>query len=89
MDYLQYINIERTEQEFGIIKNNQSIIYIICSVCKAERKSRLISLKNRLRDNKGSICNSCSVKEKWKDSEYKKRQTKIKSLLLSKRNIEL
>jgi very-short-patch-repair endonuclease len=89
VDYLQYINIERTEQEFGPVKNNQSIIYIICSVCKAERKSRLISLKNRLRDNKGSICNSCSVKEKWKDSEYKKRQTKIKSSSLSKRNIEL
>ena len=87
----QYLNLEKTKQEFGEPKNNKSIVYVICEDCQLDRQITIQSLKNKLRLDRGTRCNACGTRfswtnperkirqqRVWKDPEYRKKQSKIR-----------
>jgi hypothetical protein len=79
-DYIKYVDVAKTDLEFGAIKNCKSKIYIKCS-CSGSWSSTIERLRDSIRRYGTARCKSCRTKELWKDEDYRQNISTMSSQL--------
>jgi very-short-patch-repair endonuclease len=74
-DIIQYIDIEKTNDKFGPIRNSLSKVVGKCS-CGAFIDTSIKSIRRTLRRKGSYACIGCRTNESWKSKEYRKQHAK-------------
>lgn len=77
-DILDFIDLEKTIEEFGDLKNRNSKIVVPCPSCHGSRRTNVQSVRNSLKKFDKPYCKECSLKKIWEKPDFRRKQSSFR-----------